>query len=154
MGHHGWGGYYEIDWFWDNPRDTDFTSYAEKHELPSYKAAALEMVEHYGLKRKPPITSKYTEGKAVTLHVIRQIVVNKINDEFKRDAIDTYSMINGKGIKQNIVIGKGGISGSNIKASDNMEWQEFAATFNVHFVKDELSEMKNSTQYSDDGNLE
>jgi hypothetical protein len=57
----------DIDWFWSNPRPTDDTPYAEMYQVPYYVAAALQMVDAFGLARKPKETCKLAEGKACRL---------------------------------------------------------------------------------------
>ena len=59
-----------IDWFWKNPEDHDLVPEAEAWGVPSYVADSRRCAQNYfGLVRKPGVTGKFSEGKALTLAV-------------------------------------------------------------------------------------
>ena len=60
----------DIDWFWSDPKPTDFSPEAETHNVPSYVGAATHMVAWYGLARAPKPSCKLVEGTAVRLDIV------------------------------------------------------------------------------------
>lgn len=62
----------DIDWFWISPDPHYHVSTAERLEVPSYVGAAMDMVKYFRMAQKPELTSKISEGKAITFVLLEK----------------------------------------------------------------------------------
>ena len=128
----------EIDWFWENPKSTDSCGFADLHDVPNYVGAAMTMNEDFMTIKKPQLSCKLVEGKAVNIDACPNLELQR------GDRIVNAVDANGKtwALKLN-------------RPDYDKNLQKFAATFGVYYVYEANAKWGSHYGYwSDDGKWE